>query len=122
MMIPEKTLVLTRLEISRLMNFADYATIVEEAFRLYAEGKCLSPGILDVQADEGAFHIKAAGIKAEKIYVAVKVNGNFSQNSSRYGLPTIQGVIVLSDGSNGFPLAVMVSTEITFNGPGAPPP
>jgi alanine dehydrogenase len=118
-MIPERTLVLTRLEISQLMSFADYATVIEEAFRYYAEGKCISPGILDVRADEGTFHIKAAGIKADRVYVAVKVNGNFSQNSSRYGLPTIQGVIVLSDGTNGYPLAVMDSTEITMNRTGA---
>jgi ornithine cyclodeaminase/alanine dehydrogenase-like protein (mu-crystallin family) len=41
------------------------------------------------------------------------VNGNFPENSSRFGLPTIQGVIVLCDAGNGTPLAVMDSRDIT---------
>jgi alanine dehydrogenase len=118
-MIPQETLVLTRKEISQIMDFSEYVTTIEEAFRLYAEGKCFSPGILDVAADDGVFHMKAAGIRMRRTYVAVKVNGNFPQNGKRYGLPTIQGVIILSDGVNGFPLAVLDSTEITMNRTGA---
>ena len=44
--------------------------------------------------------------------MAVKVNGNFPHNATRFGLPTIQGVIVLCDVENGFPLAVMDSIAL----------
>jgi len=44
---------------------------------------------------------------------AAKLNANFPGNGARFGLPTIQGVVVLSDGENGFPLAVMDSGSIT---------
>src|SRR5262249_9799168 len=48
-----------------------------------------------------------------------KVNGNFSPNPRRFGLPAIQGVIVLSDAAQGQPLAVMDSIEITILRTGA---
>src|SRR5207253_1553298 len=44
---------------------------------------------------------------------------NFPENPERNGLPTIQGVIVLCDASNGSPLAVMDSIEITILRTGA---
>ena len=74
---------------------------------------------LDVHTPDGAFHIKAAGLHLERTYVAVKVNGNFSQNKSRHGLPTIQGAITLCDGTTGSPLAFMDSIEITIKRTGA---
>ena len=42
------------------------------------------------------------------------MNANFPQNPKRYGLPTIQGVVIVVDAENGFPLAVMDSIEITI--------
>ncbi len=46
-------------------------------------------------------------------YFAAKINGNFPDNGARFGLPTIQGVIVLSDAENGMPLAIMDSRDVT---------
>src|SRR5439155_8948197 len=40
-------------------------------------------------------------------------NGNFTGNRARFALPPIQGVIVLADRTNGTPLAIMDSIEIT---------
>jgi ornithine cyclodeaminase/alanine dehydrogenase len=62
---------------------------------------------------DGTFHAKAASLPVGPGYVAVKVNSNFPHNRSRHGLPTIQGVVVLADASNGRPLAVLDSIEIT---------
>jgi alanine dehydrogenase len=66
-----------------------------------------------MQAKDGGFHVKAGLLELGRSYFAAKVNGNFPENSSRFGLPTIQGVIVLCDAENGTPLAVMDSREIT---------
>lgn len=52
-------------------------------------------------------------------YFAAKVNANFPENAKRFGLPTIQGVVVLCDGENGYPLALMDSIEITIRRTGA---
>src|SRR5207237_560642 len=47
-------------------------------------------------------------------YVAVKLNGNFPGNPQRHGLPTIQGVVLLCDATDGSLLAVIDSIEITL--------
>jgi ornithine cyclodeaminase/alanine dehydrogenase len=116
---PGGTLFLTRNDISGLMEFNDYVVAVEEVFRLYADGKASLPGVVDIDANDGAFHIKSASAELKGKYVAVKVNGNFPQNKKRYGLPTIQGVILLYDGETGYPLAIMDSIEITIQRTGA---
>jgi ornithine cyclodeaminase/alanine dehydrogenase-like protein (mu-crystallin family) len=52
-------------------------------------------------------------------YFAAKVNANFPGNPSGFGLPTVQGLLILMDGEHGHPLAVMDSIEITLQRTGA---
>lgn len=114
------TLILTRSEIANLMKFSDYIEAVEQAFLLFASGKILGAGILDLPGEKGMFHIKGCAMPIdENIYVAIKANGNFPENKSRFGLPTIQGAILLCDGIRGYPLAFLDSIEITINRTGA---
>ena len=87
---------------------------VEGAFRLHAEGRSLSPGVLGVRAPHGGFHVKAAGLELGRTYFAAKTNANFSENPRRHGLPAIQGAIVLCDAEDGRLLAVMDSIEVTI--------
>lgn len=107
------TRILTRGDVARLLGWDESIAAVEDAFRLHAEGRSLAPGVLAVHAPDGGFHVKAAGLPLGRLYVAVKTNGNFPENPRRHGLPTIQGVIVLCDATDGRPLAVMDSMEIT---------
>jgi len=114
------TLILTRSEIAGLMSFSDYIEAVEQAFTLLASNQILGPGILDIPGKDGMFHVKGAGLPVnDDIYIAVKLNGNFPENKKRFGLPTIQGAILLCDGIRGYPLAFMDSTEITIQRTGA---
>jgi ornithine cyclodeaminase/alanine dehydrogenase-like protein (mu-crystallin family) len=69
--------------------------------------------VLGIHAEGGGFHIKAAALALERPYFAAKLNANFPQNGPRHVLPTIQGVLVLCDATNGSPLAVMDSMAIT---------
>ena len=66
-----------------------------------------------MRAEGGGFHVKAALADLGRPYFAAKINANFPGNPSRLGLPTIQGVVVLCDGNNGSPLALLDSMEIT---------
>jgi ornithine cyclodeaminase/alanine dehydrogenase-like protein (mu-crystallin family) len=109
-----ETLVLTGRDVRELLGFEECIDAVEDAFRLYAEGRSLAPGVLSVPSKEGKFHVKAAGLERERLYFAAKTNGNFPSNPERRGLPAIQGVIVLCDGRSGEPLAVMDSMEVTL--------
>jgi alanine dehydrogenase len=116
---PTGTLVLTRRDVAALLTIDGCTTAVERAFKLYGEGKTQAPGVLGVHAEDGGFHIKAGILNLDRPYFAAKVNANFPQNSARFGLPLIQGVIVLCDAENGYPLAVMDSIEITIQRTGA---
>jgi ornithine cyclodeaminase/alanine dehydrogenase-like protein (mu-crystallin family) len=107
------TLVLSRTDVLEFLPLRDCIEAVERAFRLHAEGHSLGPGVLSVHASGGGFHIKAAGLVGERSYFAAKTNANFSDNPRRWGLPTIQGTIVLADAANGTPLAIMDSGSVT---------
>jgi len=107
------TLILTRRDVAALLSIEECTDAVEHVFRLYGEGKTQAPGVLGVHAHDGGFHIKAGVLQLNRPYFAAKINANFPQNPKRLGLPTIQGVIVLSDADNGYPLAVIDSAQIT---------
>jgi alanine dehydrogenase len=113
------TLLLTRRDVEALLDLSECVTAVEEAFRLHGEGKVPAPGVLGFPYPDGGFHIKAAGLDLARRYFAVKVNGNYSHNPERHGLPAIQGAIVLCDASNGSALALMDSIAITIVRTGA---
>jgi len=113
------TLLLTRSEISALADLNDYIDVIENAFRMYAEGKSLEPGLLHVDSGDVEFHIKAGGLKLSRTYFALKANGSCFYNMERHGLPNIMGAILLFDGDNGFPLAIVDSIDITIKRTGA---
>jgi alanine dehydrogenase len=113
------TLILTRRDVAALLNIEECMDAVEQAFKLYAEGKTTPPGVLGIHAQDGGFHIKAGLLNLGRTYFAAKTNANFPQNAKRFGLPLIQGVIVLCDAENGYPLALMDSMEITILRTGA---
>lgn len=107
------TLIFSRSDVERLLTLDECITAVEDAFAQHAHGKTAPPGVLGMHAPDGGFHIKAALLTLDRPYFAAKTNSNFAQNGARHNLPTIQGVVVLCDATNGFPLAVMDSISIT---------
>ena len=114
------TLFLTRSDVVSLLSFGDYVPVVENAFRAHAEGKSLQPSLMHVETHDGEFHIKAGGLNMdERLWFALKANGGFFQNKTRYNMPNIQGLILLCDAENGYPVAVMDSIEITIRRTGA---
>jgi ornithine cyclodeaminase/alanine dehydrogenase len=118
-MIPRGTLLLNRNDVAQLLGIDECIGAVERAFKMYGEGTVLPPGILGVHVKDGGFHIKAGVLDHAKSYFVAKVNANFPQNKRRFGLPTIQGIVILSNAENGYPLAVMDSIEITIQRTGA---
>ena len=112
-------LMLSRREVMELLTLDSCIEAVERAFRLHAEQQTFGPGVLGLPTEDGGFHIKVAGLRGDRNYFAAKTNGNFPNNARRFGLPTIQGTVVLADASNGIPLAVMDSGSITMLRTGA---
>ena len=109
----KSTLLLDRGDVQELLGLTECIDAVEKAFRRQGDGKISPPGILGVTTHTGGLHVKTACLTSAKTYIAAKLNTNFPQNHARFGLPTIQGVIVLYDADNGRALAVLDSIEIT---------
>ena len=102
------------------MDFTDYVDAVEAGFRAAATGKALAPPAAAFHVPGGSYHAKAAALLAgDPPVMAIKLNGNYPGNPAANGLPTVQGVIYLADATNGRPLALMDSIEITINRTGA---
>ena len=101
------TLLLTRRDVADLLSLDDCISAVEAAFKAAAQGAIPKAGILGFPTRDGGFHIKAASLPFSRPYFAAKVNGNFPQNRARLGLPTIHGLILVSDAETGVPLAVL---------------
>jgi len=111
--------VLSQSDLRAVMAFGDYVEAVADGFRQLAEGGSEAPVPLHMSARHGSFHVKAATLARGSGYVAVKINGNFPDNRTRNGLPTIQGTVFLADAGNGRPLALLDSMEITLQRTGA---
>jgi alanine dehydrogenase len=110
----EGTLLLRRSDVEGLLSLRDCIDAVEEIFRLQGDGKVPASGILGVKAPNGGLHVKACLLPRDKNYIVAKLNTNFPNNRARSDLPTIQGLIVICNADNGFPLAVFDSIDITI--------
>jgi ornithine cyclodeaminase/alanine dehydrogenase-like protein (mu-crystallin family) len=106
-----EVLLLSRADVAALLTIDDTIAAVERAFTMLGRGELPPPAIAGVHARGGAFHIKAA-IAGDRF--AAKINGNFFD-----AVPRIKGVIVLADATDGRPLAIMDSIEITILRTGA---
>lgn len=114
-----ETRLLTRDDVKGLLTLGDCVDAVGRAFAMAAQGLIPRAGVLGFPAKDGGFHMKVASLAGDPGYFAAKLNGNFFLNRERFGMPNIQGLIVLCDSENGRPLAVMDSIEITILRTGA---
>lgn len=108
------TLLLTRSDVARVLTLTECIAAVDEGFRLEGRGEIQPPSILGVHAPNGGLHVKAGYLGLDRPCIVAKVNANFPHNPRRHGLPTVQGVVIVVDGDNGYPLAIMDSIEITI--------
>ena len=106
--------ILSRNEVVAMMTPADYLDSVETGFRALHDGQAKVPPPWRIEGDGGGFHGKGASLRLDRLYVALKLNGNFPGNPVGHGLPSIQGALLLCDGGTGSPLAIMDSIEITL--------
>jgi ornithine cyclodeaminase/alanine dehydrogenase-like protein (mu-crystallin family) len=105
--------VLTRSDVARLLDLGACIAAVERAFGLLGDGRVPPPLMAGAHAADGGFHLKAGLFDGGRPVFAVKANANFPANPARHGLPTVQGVIVLFDATQGRLLAVLDSIEVT---------
>ena len=108
-----ETLTLTASDLARCLSPAECRGAVERAFAMLAERQVPASRAVGFETPGGSFHAKLALYDAGRPRFVAKINGNFPGNPAASGLPTIQGVLVLADSSDGRPLAIMDSATVT---------
>ena len=77
----EGLLLLSRSEAERLTDFPGYVEAIESGLRAAAEGRAVAPPAPRLEVERGAFHVKGGALPmGDRLYVAIKSNGNFPGN------------------------------------------
>jgi len=103
------TLFLSKSQVLPLLDMREVVSVVEEAFKMVAEGKIVMPPKSYLILEKGDFRAMPAAIPGGAGVKWVNVHPG---NPAR-GYPTVMAVIIYSDPETGYPLAVMDGTEIT---------
>lgn len=110
---PLDVVLLGAAELAETLTAARCLAALEEAYKnLHADPRGGGQS-LEFRVADGKFHVKAGLLPGTQKYFAAKVNANFPGNAKAYGLPTIQGLILLCACDNGRPVAVLQSGELT---------
>ncbi len=109
------TLFLNQKAIRGLLKMPEVITVVEQAFRDWAEGKGSMPAKAYLPLEQGDFRAMPAALPGA---AGVKWVNVHPQNLSR-GLPTVMAIMIYNDPQTGYPLAVMDGTDITAYRTGA---
>jgi alanine dehydrogenase len=109
------TLVLDRKAITTLITMPDVITIVEEAFRMWGEGKGNMPPKAYLTVDKGDFRAMPAALPGS---AGMKWVNAHPQNRTN-NLPSVMAILIYNDPETGYPLAIMDATGITASRTGA---
>jgi alanine dehydrogenase len=109
------TLLLNKQDVASLLTMADAIRTVEEAFRQLALGHVTMPQRTAIRiAEFNGVHLgMPAWIGGDVNALALKVVTVYPNNPAQYQMPTIMGVLLLSDPKTGAPLAVMDAGYLT---------
>jgi alanine dehydrogenase len=109
------TLLLDKNAVSNLLNMSEVISVVEEAFRIWVEGRADMPPKAYLLVEHGDFRAMPAALPG---CAGVKWVNAHPLNPSR-SLPTVMAVLIYSDPETGYPLAIMDGTRITAYRTGA---
>jgi alanine dehydrogenase len=114
-------LILSRHDVEQLLTMADTLTAVEEGFRQLALGNVVMPqrAATNVAPYNGLHLSMPAFVGGEIGALTIKIVTAYGDNLARYGLPTIQGVLLVHDAKTGQVLAMMDAEHLTATRTGA---
>lgn len=114
-------LILSRPTIETLLTMPATIAAVEEGFGLLARGQVTMPqrAATVIAPHEGLHLSMPAFVAGDPGTLTIKIVTVYGQNLPRFGLPTIQGVILLHDARNGKLLALLDAEHITAMRTGA---
>ena len=113
-------LILSRLDVQKVLNIRDSINVVEEAFKELALGNIWMPPrqSTNIEEYEGWVGIMPGYIRGMNA-MGTKIVTEFRRNSTQYNLPTIMATIIVNDPKTGTPIAIMDGSTITAMRTGA---
>ena len=108
-----ETLLITSKDIVRVLTPSLANSVVEKAFKAYALGRADMPPKSYLYFKKGDLRTMPAYLHGQGFDIAGVKSVNVHPGNSRFGLPTVMGVIILIDPKNGFPIALLDGTSLT---------
>jgi alanine dehydrogenase len=107
------TLLLSRQDLSRLLDPASVIQAVEQGFRAYSRGDTVTPVRIQLELPDrhDVLLVMPCAVR-EPAALGTKLAAVYRGNAAR-GLPTVPSVYLLSDPDTGLPLAAMDGTYLT---------
>src|SRR5215468_12048482 len=110
---PGEIVLLSGHDLRRLLNPKVVIEALREAYAALADNPGDQGRSVGFLTDGGSIHVKSGLLPGSHLAFASKVNVNLPDNWKLRQLPTIQGVVVVSDAKDGRPLAIMESMTLT---------
>jgi ornithine cyclodeaminase/alanine dehydrogenase-like protein (mu-crystallin family) len=100
-------------DLRRLLNPKVVIEALREAYAALADNKGDQGRSVGFMIDGGSIHVKSSLLPGSHLAFASKVNVNLPDNWKLRQLPTIQGMVMVSDAKDGRPLAILESITLT---------
>src|SRR5882724_1217295 len=100
-------------DLRRLLNPKVVIEALREAYAALADNPGDQGRSVGFKIDGGSIHVKSGLLPGPHLAFASKVNVNLPDNWKLRQLPTIQGLVVVSDAKDGRPLAILESMTLT---------
>jgi alanine dehydrogenase len=112
-MLETPVVLLSGADLQRLLRPPTTIRALREVYSALASNRGDQGRSVGFTVEGGSIHVKSGLLPGSHLAFASKVNVNLPDNAKLRGLPTIQGIVVVSDAKNGRPLAVMDSIALT---------
>src|SRR5215470_5843655 len=100
-------------DLRRLLTPRIVIEALRDTYRALADNRADEGRSIGFMIEGGSIHVKSGLLPGSHLAFASKVNVNLPDNWKCRKLPTIQGVVVVSDPKDGRPLAIMESIALT---------
>ena len=104
---------LSGVDLQRLLRPETTIAALRDTYAALANNRGDQGRSVGFTVEGGSIHVKSGLLPGSHLAFASKVNVNLPENAKLRDLPTIQGIVVVSDAKNGRPLAVMDSIALT---------
>lgn len=114
-----KTMIITKNDVAKVLTPSVVNKTIEKAFKAYGLGQVDMPAKSYLYFERGDLRAMPAYIHGQGFDIAGIKSVNVHPGNTKYDLPTVMAVIILTNPKTGFPLALLDGTYLTSMRTGA---